>query len=49
MAGIGTGSFGAVYRTYQTTIGRDVAIKIILTSFANHPDFTAALRVKLVN
>jgi WD40 repeat protein/serine/threonine protein kinase len=36
---IGTGGFGAVYRAYQTTIGREVAIKIILPSFANQPDF----------
>jgi WD40 repeat protein/serine/threonine protein kinase len=36
---IGTGGFGAVYRAYQTTIGREVAIKVILPSFANHPDF----------
>jgi serine/threonine protein kinase len=35
---IGTGGFGAVYRAYQTTIGREVAIKVILPSFANHPD-----------
>ncbi len=36
---IGTGGFGAVYRAYQSTVGREVAIKIILPGFANHPDF----------
>src|SRR5689334_10383747 len=36
---IGSGGFGAVYRAYQTTVGREVAMKIILPGFANHPDF----------
>lgn len=36
---IGTGGFGAVYKAYQTTIGRDVAIKVILPDRASHPDF----------
>ncbi len=36
---IGSGGFGVVYRAYQTTVGREVAIKIILPHFANHPDF----------
>jgi serine/threonine protein kinase len=27
---IGSGGFGAVYKAYQTTVGREVAIKIIL-------------------
>ncbi|HVO69803.1 MAG TPA: protein kinase [Aggregatilineaceae bacterium] len=36
---IGAGGFGAVYRAFQTTVGREVAIKIILPGFANHPDF----------
>jgi WD40 repeat protein/serine/threonine protein kinase/energy-coupling factor transporter ATP-binding protein EcfA2 len=36
---IGTGGFGAVYRAYQSTIRREVAIKIILPHYANHPDF----------
>jgi WD40 repeat protein/serine/threonine protein kinase len=36
---IGTGGFGAVYKANQSTIGREVAIKIILPHFANHPDF----------
>jgi serine/threonine protein kinase len=33
------GGFGAVYRAYQTTVGREVAIKIILPGLANQPDF----------
>lgn len=36
---IGAGSFGAVYQATQVSIGREVAIKIILPSYANHPDF----------
>jgi len=36
---IGTGGFGAVYRARQSTIDREVAIKIILPGWANHPDF----------
>jgi serine/threonine protein kinase len=36
---IGAGGFGAVYRAYQTTVGREVAVKIILTGLANQPEF----------
>ena len=36
---IGTGGFGAVYRAYQSTVGREVAIKVILPDFANQPEF----------
>src|SRR5687768_18502877 len=36
---IGEGGFGAVYRAYQSTIGREVAVKIILPSLANQTDF----------
>jgi WD40 repeat protein/serine/threonine protein kinase len=36
---IGAGGFGAVYRAYQSTMGREVAVKIILPGFANQPDF----------
>src|SRR5829696_5096963 len=36
---IGAGGFGAVYRAYQTTVGREVAIKIILPGLANQPEF----------
>ncbi|HRQ40455.1 MAG TPA: protein kinase [Chloroflexota bacterium] len=36
---IGSGGFGAVYRAYQTTLGREVAIKVILPGLANQPEF----------
>ena len=36
---VGAGGFGAVYRAYQPTIGREVAVKVILPQHANHPDF----------
>ncbi len=36
---IGSGGFGAVYRAYQTMVGREVAIKVILPGLANQPDF----------
>src|SRR3954464_4374367 len=36
---IGAGGFGAVYRAFQSSVGREVAIKIILPHFASHPDF----------
>ncbi|MEN8197698.1 MAG: serine/threonine-protein kinase, partial [Pseudomonadota bacterium] len=36
---IGSGGFGAVYRAYQSTVGREVAIKVILPGFANKPEF----------
>jgi len=36
---IGSGGMGAVYRATQPIVEREVAIKIILPSYANHPDF----------
>ncbi|MBP9503222.1 MAG: protein kinase [Candidatus Promineofilum sp.] len=36
---IGSGGYGAVYRAYQTTLGREVAIKVILPGLANRPEF----------
>jgi len=36
---IGAGGFGAVYRAYQSTLGREVAVKVILPGYANHPEF----------
>jgi WD40 repeat protein/serine/threonine protein kinase len=36
---IAAGGFGAVYRAYQSTVGREVAVKIILPGLANKPDF----------
>jgi WD40 repeat protein/serine/threonine protein kinase/DNA-binding XRE family transcriptional regulator len=36
---IGSGGYGVVYRALQSSVGRDVAVKIILPRYANHPDF----------
>lgn len=36
---IGEGGFGAVYRAHQSVIRRDVAMKIVLPQYANHPEF----------
>lgn len=36
---IGKGGFGEVYRAYQPTVGREVAIKVIMRRHANEPDF----------
>ncbi len=36
---IGAGGFGAVYRAYQPSVGREVAIKVILPEYANAPTF----------
>lgn len=36
---LGAGNFGAVYQAYQLSVGREVAIKIILPEYANHPEF----------
>ncbi|MDX2163436.1 MAG: protein kinase [bacterium] len=36
---IGAGGFGAVYQAHQQVVERDVAIKIIWSVFANHPNF----------
>ena len=36
---IGVGGFGAVYRATQSSVEREVAVKIILPQFANQPDF----------
>ncbi len=36
---IGSGGFGAVYRAQQTGVARNVAVKIILPEYANHPEF----------
>jgi WD40 repeat protein/serine/threonine protein kinase len=36
---IGRGGFGVVYRAYQPLLEREVAIKVILPEYANHPNF----------
>jgi WD40 repeat protein/serine/threonine protein kinase len=36
---IGSGSYGAVYRAYQASVAREVAIKVILPQYADSPDF----------
>lgn len=36
---IGAGGYGAVYRAVQPGVEREVAVKIILPQYANHPDF----------
>ncbi|HUG31671.1 MAG TPA: BTAD domain-containing putative transcriptional regulator, partial [Acidimicrobiia bacterium] len=36
---IGRGAFATVYRAYQHSVGREVAIKIIRPEFASHPAF----------
>jgi serine/threonine protein kinase len=34
---IGEGGFGVVYRAEQPSVDREVAIKVILPEYANHP------------
>ncbi|MCA9964982.1 MAG: protein kinase [Anaerolineales bacterium] len=36
---IGSGGFGVVYRAIQPAVDREVAVKIILPRYANHPTF----------
>jgi len=36
---IGIGGFAAVYRAYQATVDREVAIKVILPKYADDPEF----------
>jgi ABC-type oligopeptide transport system substrate-binding subunit/predicted Ser/Thr protein kinase len=36
---IGEGGFGVVYRAEQPSVDREVAIKVILPEFADHPEF----------
>ncbi|MFC2026182.1 protein kinase [Chloroflexota bacterium] len=43
---IGVTGFGAVYRAFQSTVGREVAIKIILPGYANQPDFIRRFRTE---
>jgi WD40 repeat protein/serine/threonine protein kinase len=43
---IGAGGFGAVYRALQPSIGREVAIKIILPQHANQPEFIRRFEIE---
>jgi WD40 repeat protein/serine/threonine protein kinase len=43
---LGSGHAGVVYRAFQPVINRDVAIKVILPQFANHPDFIRRFEVE---
>src|SRR5262249_20820183 len=36
---LGAGGFGVVYRAEQPGIGREVAVKVIVPEYANHPEF----------
>ena len=37
---IGAGGYGAIYKAHQTSVDRDVAIKVILPEHASKPEFT---------
>ena len=43
---IGAGGFGAVYRAYQSTVGREVAVKVILPAYANKPEFIRRFEIE---
>ena len=43
---IGEGDFGVVYRAYQTSVGREVAIKVIRPEYANRPDFVRSFETR---
>ena len=43
---IASGGFGAVYRAYQETVGREVAVKVILPKLANNPDFIRRFEIE---
>ena len=36
---VGVGGFGVVYRALQPSVQREVAFKVILPEFADHPEF----------
>ena len=36
---VGVGDFGIVYRAYQPSVGREVAVKVIRTDLVNQPSF----------
>src|SRR5262249_18812376 len=43
---VGAGGFGVVYRAYQPSVGREVAVKIILPERANDLDFIRRFEVE---
>lgn len=43
---LGEGGFGVVYRAEQPSVAREVAIKVILPQFTNHPDFIRRFEVE---
>jgi serine/threonine-protein kinase len=43
---VGAGAYGIVYRAHQPSVGRDVAIKVILPRYANDPRFIRRFEVE---
>lgn len=43
---VGAGVYGAVHRGYQPSVGREVAIKIIRSEYANHPEFIRRFEIE---
>jgi tetratricopeptide (TPR) repeat protein len=43
---VGSGGFGQVYRAEQSSVDREVAIKVILPEFSDHPDFVARFQAE---
>ena len=43
---IGVGGFGAVYRAYQSAVGREVAVKVILPELANNSEFVRRFEIE---
>jgi serine/threonine-protein kinase len=43
---LGSGGYGVVYRAHDTSVDRDVAIKVILPQYANKPEFIATFEVE---
>ena len=43
---VGSGAFGDVYRAYQATVGREVAVKVIKPELANQPNFVRRFEVE---